>query len=129
MMESTQDREGENLASFVIWWHWPSVRLWNLLPDTSMWSGPIEVLDIGIEHPLELLLMKDEQVIETLTSYTPQKALTDGIRSWGLIRCFENLDITRICNTGEVHPKLAIVIMNKILRPLSIRGGFSQLLR
>ena len=25
MMEPTQDREGEDLAAFGIWWHWPSL--------------------------------------------------------------------------------------------------------
>jgi hypothetical protein len=43
-----------------------------------MWSGLIEVQDRGVEHPLKLLFMQDEQVIETLATHTAQKALADG---------------------------------------------------
>jgi hypothetical protein len=93
-----------------------------------MWSGLIEVQDIGVEHPLKLLLMQDEQVIETLAPHTPQKALADGIRSRGVIRCCEYLDATRLGNPREAHPKRAIVITDEILRPYTIGGGFSQLL-
>ncbi len=72
--------------------------------------------------------MEDEQVIETLTPHTAQKAFTDGIRSWSLIRCFENLDPTRMCNPSEARPKLAIVLPKMVFRPLSIRRGFPKLL-
>jgi hypothetical protein len=105
------------------------MRFGNLLFDPLMWSGSIEVLDIGVEDTVELFLMQDEQMIEAFTSDTPQKAFTDGIGSRGVIRRFENLDSTRSRNTGEVHPKLAIVIPKKVFRPLSIGRGFSQLLR
>src|SRR5258708_12335643 len=71
--------------------------------------------------------MQDEQVIETLASHTAQKAFTDGIRLRGVIRYFENLDSTRLRNPCEVHPKLAIVITDEILRSLSIGGGFPNL--
>ena len=96
MMEPTQDREGEDLAAFGIWWHWPSLWLWNLLLDPLMRPGSVEVVHIRVEHPVELLLMQDEQMIEALTSYTSQEPLTDGIRSRSVIRSFENLDVTRI---------------------------------
>ncbi len=100
------------------------MRFWNLLLDPLMWSGSIEVLDIGAQHPLELHLMQDEQMVEALPAHTSQKAFTDGIRSRGVIRCCENLDATRVHNTGEDRPKLAIVIPQKVFRPLSIRCGF-----
>ncbi len=89
-----------------------------------MLPGSVEVMHICVEYPLELLLMQDEQVIETLASHTPQKAFTDGIRLRDVIRCFENLDSTRMRNPCEVHPKLAIMITDEILRSLSIGGGF-----
>src|ERR1700730_1795384 len=94
-----------------------------------MRPGLVEVLGIGVEYSVELLLLEDEQMIEALAAHTPKKAFTDGIRSRGVIGCFENLDAARCCNTGEVHPKLAIVILKKVVRPLAIGGGFSQLLR
>ena len=128
MMEPTQDREGEDLAAFGIWWHWPSLWLWNLLLDPLMRPGSVEVVHIRVEHPVELLLMEDEQMIEALTSYTSQEPLTDGIRSRSVIRSFENLDVTCFRNPREAQPKLAIVIPNEILRTRSIGGGFPQLL-
>jgi len=42
--------------------------------------------------------------------------------------CFENLDGTCLRYPREVHPKLAIVITDEILRSLAIGGGFPKLL-
>src|SRR5260370_26662446 len=72
--------------------------------------------------------MQDEQVIETLESHTTEKPFTDGIRSRGVIRGFENLNITRLRNSREAHPKLAIIITDEVLRPLAIGGGLPKLL-
>jgi len=112
----------------VIWWNWYEIRFWYLLLDPLVGSSSIEVLGIGVEHPVKLLLMEDEQMIETLAPHTPKKAFTDSIRSRCLIRCFEYLDPTRVRNPCEAHPKLAIVIPKKVFRPLSPRRGFPKLL-
>ena len=72
--------------------------------------------------------MQDEQVIETLASHTTEKPFTDGICSRGVIRGFENLNITRLRNSREAHPKLAIVIPDEVLRPHTKGGGFPKLL-
>ena len=93
-----------------------------------MWPDSIEVLNIGGEHAVQLLLMQNEQVIETLASHSTEKAFTDGIRSRGVIRGFENLNITRLCNSREAHPKLAIIITDEVLLPLAIGGGLPKLL-
>jgi len=77
---------------------------------------------------MELLLLEDEQTIETLATHTSEKAFTDGIRSQGVIRGLENLDPTRLRNTGEVRTKLAIGITDEVLRSFAIGGGFPQLL-
>ena len=100
--------------------------LWNLLFDPLMRSSPVEVVHIRVEHPVELLLMEDEQMIEALTSYTSQEPFTDGMRSWCVIRGFENLDVTRLSKPREAHPKLAIVITDEVLRSHAIGGGFSK---
>lgn len=65
-----------------------TIPFWNLLSDALMRSGLIEVLNIGSQDTLQLLLLQDEQVIETLAPHTPQKAFTDGIGSWRVIGCF-----------------------------------------
>ena len=126
MMKPTQNREGDNLATCAICWYWPSFRRWDLLLDPLMWPGSIEVLNVGVEHAVELLFMQDEQVIETLASHTSEKAFTDGIRSRGVRRCFENLDVTRLRNSREAYPKLAISITDEVLRPFAISGGLPK---
>ncbi len=128
MMKPTQDREGDNLATCAICWYWTSFRLWDLLLDALMWPDSIEVLNVGGEHAVELLLMQDEQVIETLASRTSEKPFTDGILSRGVRRGFENLNGTRLRNSREAHPKLAIIITDEVLRPLAIGGGLPELL-
>jgi hypothetical protein len=70
VVQSTQDREGEDLATIVIWRDRLTIPFWNLLCGALMRSGSIEVLDIGMKDTIQLLLLKDEQVIETLSSYT-----------------------------------------------------------
>ena len=100
----------------------------NLLPDALMRPGSVEVEHIRHEHMVELLLMQDEQMIEALTPYTAKEPLTDGIRAWGVIRSFKNLNVTCLRNTSEAHPKLAVVITDKLLRPHTKGGGFPKLL-
>jgi hypothetical protein len=126
MMEPTQDRKGEDLAAFGMWWHWLSLWLWNLLFDPLMRSSSVEGVHICAQHPVKLLLMEDEQMIEALTSYTSQEPFTDGIRSRCVIRGFENLDVTRLSKPREAHPKLAIVITDEVLRPHTKGGGFPK---
>jgi hypothetical protein len=93
-----------------------------------MRSCLVEVRHICIEHALELLLLKNQQVVEALTSHTAQEALTDGIGAWSVIWGFENLDATRLGNPSEAHPKLAIIIPYEIFRTYTKSGGFSKLL-
>jgi hypothetical protein len=60
----------------------------DLLPNSLMWPCLVEVGDIGIEHALELLPLKNEQMVEAFLSDTPQETLTDGISSWPMNRRF-----------------------------------------
>ena len=80
-----------------------------------MWSCPVEVRHIHIEHALELLLMEDEQVVKAFLSHTPQEAFADRIGSGSVIRCFKNLNGTRCRHPGETGAKFAIIITNEIL--------------
>lgn len=91
--------------------------------------GSVEVVYIGSQDPLELLLLQDEQVIEALATHTAQEALTDGIGTRGVIRGCEHLDVTCLRNPREGHLKLAIIIPDEVLRTRAIGGGFSKLLR
>jgi hypothetical protein len=70
--------------------------------NTLMWSCPIEVRPILIEHALELLLVEDQEGIETFATNAAEKPFTDGIRSWGLIRRSEQFDVGRCCYMSKV---------------------------
>src|SRR5215469_12058712 len=90
--------------------------------------GLIEVLNRGTQDTMQLLLVQDEQVIQTLSPHTSQKALTDGIGAFRVIRCFQDLDAAGGCHTRKTGSKLVITIANEILRPLSKGSRFPQLL-
>jgi hypothetical protein len=119
-------REGDDLATCLMCWHGSSFLLGNLLLDALVRSCLVEVVSIGIENPLELPLMQDEQMVEALPSHTAQEALADGIGTWSMIRRFEHLDTTRLGNPREGHAKLAIVITDEVLRPTAYGGGLPQ---
>ena len=93
-----------------------------------MRPGSVEVAYISVEYPLKLFLMQDEQMIEALTPYTAEESLTDGIRARGVRRGFKNLNVTRLRNPSEANAKLAVVIMDEVLRPHTKGGGFPKLL-
>ena len=92
-----------------------------------MWSGSIEVRHILIEHPLELLLIENQQVVKAFLPYTPQKAFADGIRSWSMIGRFENLDGTRGRHPSEARPKFAIVIPTGLAQTAWLPEAVAQL--
>ncbi len=128
MVQSTQDGQGEDLAIIVMGKDRLTIPFWDLLVDALMWSGSIEVLNIGAQDTLQLLLLQDQQVIEALPSHTAEEPLTDGIGSRGVIRRFKNLDAAGLGNPRKGHAKLAIVIPDEILRPHTKSRGFAKLL-
>jgi hypothetical protein len=82
VVQSTQDWQGEDLASLVIQRNWLPRPIWDLLPDALMRPGLVEVLDIGTQDTMQLLLLQNEQVIETLVTHAAHKPFTDGIGPW-----------------------------------------------
>jgi hypothetical protein len=73
-MQPTQHGNGANLVRLVWRRSRTHLRLRNPLPKPLMGSGLIEVHRICFEKPGELLLMKDQEVIQTCSSHTSQKA-------------------------------------------------------
>jgi hypothetical protein len=124
MVEPSQDREGEDLATCMLCRQGSSFLLRNLLLDALVRSCLVKVVDIGIENPLELPLMENEQMIEAFSPDTAKEALTDSIGSRGVIRSFENLDVTCFRNSRKAHLKLAIVITDEVLRSHPKGGRF-----
>src|SRR5258708_17441108 len=94
----------------------PGVRqhreFWNLLLDALMRSCLVEVRYIRIEHALELLLVKDQQVVEAFLPHAPQEAFAERIGSWRMKGRFENLDSTRCPYPSKTWSKFAIIITN-----------------
>jgi hypothetical protein len=98
----------------------------NLLLDALMWSCPIEILDVGTQDTMQLLLTEDQYVVQALSPDTPQKAFTDGIGAFRVIGRFEYLDAARRFDSSETGPKLAIMITDEILQRLSIGSRLPQ---
>ncbi len=88
----------------------------------------VEVHDIRIQDPLELLLLKDQQVVQAFLPYAPHEAFADGIGAWRMIWGFEYLDAASCRHTSKARSKFGIVIPNQVLWRLSIGRGFSELL-
>jgi hypothetical protein len=86
VVQSTQDREGEDLAIIVIWRDKLTIPFWDLLCEALMRPSSIEVLDIGMQDTMQLLLLEDEKVIETLSTHATQKPFTDRIGTRGVVR-------------------------------------------
>src|SRR6266566_7478227 len=93
-----------------------------------MRSCLVEVGHIRIEHALELLLLKDQQVVEAFLPHTPHEAFTDGIGAWRMIGGFENLDATCPRHPSKARSEFAIVITDQIFRHLPIGSRFPELL-
>ena len=96
------------------------MRFWDLLLDALMWPGLIEVLHIGMEDTVQLLLLEDEQVIETFSTDTAQKPLTDRIGSWCMGKRGDHLDAAGCGHARETGSKLVITITHEIVRRLPI---------
>src|SRR5258708_26394032 len=99
-------------------------EFWNLLLDALMRSCLVEVCHILIEYALELLLVKDQQVVKAFLSDTPQEAFADRIGSWRMKGRFENLNSTPCRHASNTWSKFAIVITYKKLLCFPIRGCF-----
>jgi len=128
MMQPTHDRKSDHLVPCILSGRNRSALFRDLLRHPLMRSCSVEVHDILIQNALELLLLKDQQMVEAFLPHTPQKAFADGVGSWCMNRRFEDLDSARFRYSSKARPELAIVITDQALWCLPIRGRFSQLL-
>jgi hypothetical protein len=94
-----------------------------------MGPGSVEVHHIGIQYALELLLLKNQQMVQAFLPYTPQEALADRIGAFRVNWRGEYLNPTRGRHASKARAKFVIVITNQVLWRLSIGSGFSELLR
>jgi hypothetical protein len=91
-----------------------------------MRPGLIEVLHIGMKDTIQLLLLQDEKMIETLSPHTQEKPFTDRIGARCMVRRGEHLDAAGCCHAREMGSKLVITITNEIVRRLPIRSRLPQ---
>src|SRR6266699_3834874 len=128
MVQPTQDRKSNDLVPCILRGRNQSEPFRNLLRNPLMGSCLVEVDHIAIEHALELLLLQDQQMVETFLPYAPQEPFTQGVGSWGMNRRFEQLDATGRRYSAETGSILAVVITDQILGCLTIRRGFPEVL-
>jgi hypothetical protein len=98
-------------------------------PLLHLLAKPLLYTKLGMvsQHALELLLLKNQQMVEAFLPDAPQKAFADRIGSGSVIRGLENLNRTRGRYPSKGRPKFGVVITNQILECLSIGGRFSEL--
>ena len=71
MVQPTNDRKSNHLVACILRGRNQSEPFRNLLRKPLMGSCLVEVGHIAIEHALELLLLQDQQVIQTCLSDAP----------------------------------------------------------
>src|SRR5690348_12307984 len=89
----------------------------------------MKVQDRPVEKPVELLLMKDENVIQACSSHAPQKTLTDSIGLRGSLRRSKHPDTTGGCHSCNIRPELLVSIPEEVLWSLPIRSRFLSFVR
>ncbi len=72
MVQPTQHRNGHYLVHLIWGTSRKGRRLRNVLPKSLMGSGLIEIHNIRVEKPGELLLMEHQEMIQVFTPYTTQ---------------------------------------------------------
>ena len=75
-----------------------------------------------MEHAVELLLLKDHQVIEAFLPHAPHEALADRIGSGCMIGRFPYLDAAGCGHARETGPQCVVVLANQVLGCVPIRG-------
>jgi hypothetical protein len=128
MVEPAQDRHDPDRAVVGPGWQSSSRRIRDLLLESLMGSRSIEVGHIRLEDPRELLLMQDEQVIQTLAAHTPQKPFTARVGSRSPVGCPQELDPGPARHPPKERTELGVVVTDQEARRLPKGRRFSQLL-
>ncbi len=79
MRKPVQDRKCDDfpLALFL---SAASHPLWDLLLNALMRSCPVKERDVFFEHPIQLTVAHNQQMIETFKPHTAKKSLAHGVR-------------------------------------------------
>jgi len=97
----------------------------DLLIETLVGSGGVEVSAILLNHAAELFEMQSEHVIQALSAQTADETLAKGIR-WRCPRgCFEHLNT--IGSYSKVRSEFAIPSADQVFRFCILGSGFRLL--
>jgi hypothetical protein len=66
-----------------------------------MRSGSVEIVNILLDHPVQVALVKNEHVIEAFASHTPKKTFTDSIGFGSTTRDAQDVDTAGSTTTDE----------------------------
>ena len=66
-------RNGDHLHRLIWWMNRKRLRIRQRIPDPLMWPSLIVVHDIGLEETVELLLLQDQEMIQTFLPDASQK--------------------------------------------------------
>src|SRR6476661_283023 len=78
VVQATQDRDGAYRPRAARRRSW--LRLGQGLAEALVRSCPVEEGDVLAEHPAEMALTEDEQVVQAFAPHAAQEALADGVR-------------------------------------------------
>ena len=85
MMKTTEDGVGDDLSGSMRLIR--SLRAGDVLLDALVRPGVIEVGLVLLDCPIQMALVEDEEIVEALSPYTPQKSFADSVGFGRLIGC------------------------------------------
>ena len=94
-----------------------------------MWPGTIKILHIFFNHPIQLLLSLDQDVIETFSPYASQKPFADRVGFRSAVGRFQDFNSASLRYSRESFPIFAIPIANPKARRLAEWCSLAELLR
>jgi len=126
-MQATEDWLGDDLAlGFLL------LRLFcwagDLLVDSLVWPGMIEIGLILLHRPIEMSLTQDQEEIKAFPPRAAQESLANGIGLGRLIGRGQDLNPGPLRHAGEGSPELVVVVANEEARTLTKGRGLAQLL-
>ena len=88
-----------------------------------MGSGSIIKPHVFLEHIIEMLIVHDEDVIQTFLSDGPYPAFRIAVGLWGTKWCADNLYSHGAKHVGERSGELRIPVVDEKSKGLLVRGA------
>jgi hypothetical protein len=128
MVESTQDRMPDDVSTD----RRDRPTRWEggyPLKQPLMWTGTIEVgLNILPQYTMQLPLAEYYHVVQALPTHRAEEALADWVQIGRTRRDGHDFDARPLGHGGKALPELVIVVSDEVLRSVTVRRGFPELL-